>query len=57
MDLEDTGHELIILKKRAKSGQNGTGTKRYGDSFEHLFRKRSRRSAKPKFLVVSKKKR
>ena len=29
--------------------QNGAGTKIYGDSFEHLYRKR-RRSAKPKFL-------
>ena len=35
----------------SKSEQNGTGTKRYGDSFELLFRKRSRRSAKPKFLA------
>ena len=35
----------------SKSEQNETGTKRYGDSFEHLFRKRSRRSGKPKFLA------
>ena len=35
----------------SKLEQNGTGTKRYGDSFEHLYRKRSRRSAKPKFLA------
>ena len=31
--------------------QNGAGTKRYGDSFEHLYRKPRRRSAKPKFLA------
>ena len=30
--------------------RNRTGTKRYGDSFEHLYRKH-RRSAKPKFLA------
>ena len=35
----------------SKLEQNGTGTKRYGDSFEHLYRKHSRRSAKPKFLA------
>ena len=34
-----------------KPEKNGAGTKRYGDSFEHLYRKRSRRSAKPKFLA------
>ena len=33
----------------SKSEQNGAGTKRYGDSFEHLYRKH-RRSANPKFL-------
>ena len=33
----------------SKSEQNGAGTKRYGDSFEHLYRK-YRKSAKPKFL-------
>ena len=33
----------------SKSEQNGAGTKRYGDSFEHLYRK-YRRSARPKFL-------
>ena len=32
----------------SKSEQNGAGSKRYGDSFEHLYRK-YRRSAKPKF--------
>ena len=32
----------------SKTEQNGAGTKRYGDSFEHLYRK-YRRSAKPKF--------
>ena len=35
----------------SKSEQNGAGTKRYGDSFEHLYRKHSQRSAKPKFLA------
>ena len=35
----------------SKPEQNGTGTKRYGDSFEHIYRKYSRRSAKPKFLA------
>ena len=35
----------------SKPEQNGTGAKRYGDSFEHLYRKRSRKSAKPKFLA------
>ena len=35
----------------SKPEQNGTGTKKYGDSFEHLYRKRSRKSAKPKFLA------
>ena len=34
-----------------KPEQNGTRTKRYGHSFEHLYRKYSRRSAKPKFLA------
>ena len=33
----------------SESEQNGAGTKRYGDAFEHLYRK-YRRSAKPKFL-------
>ena len=33
----------------SKPEQSGAGTKRYGDSFEHLYRKH-RRSAKPKFL-------
>ena len=32
----------------SKSEQNGAGSKRYGDSFEYLYRK-YRRSAKPKF--------
>ena len=31
----------------SKPEQNGTGTKSYGDSFEHLYRKYSGRSAKP----------
>ena len=35
----------------SKPEQNGAGTKRYGDSFEHLYRKRSQRSAKPKYLA------
>ena len=35
----------------SKPEQNGTGTKRYGDSFEHLYRKYRRQSAKPKFLA------
>ena len=35
----------------SKPEQNGAGTKRYGDSFEHLYRKHSRRLAKPKFLA------
>ena len=34
----------------SKSEQNGAGTKRYGHSFEYLYRKHSRRSARPKFL-------
>ena len=33
----------------SKSEQNGAGTKRYGESFEHLYRK-YRRSVRPKFL-------
>ena len=33
----------------SKPEQNGAGTKRHGDSFEHLYRKH-RRSARPKFL-------
>ena len=33
----------------SKPEQNGAGTKRHGDSFEHLCRKH-RRSARPKFL-------
>ena len=33
----------------SKPEQSGAGTKKYGDSFEHLYRKH-RRSAKPKFL-------
>ena len=36
----------------SKPEQNGTGTKRYGDSFGYLYRKHSRRSAKPKFLAA-----
>ena len=35
----------------SKPEQSGTETKRYGDSFEHLYRKHSRRLAKPKFLA------
>ena len=35
----------------SKPEQNGTGAKRYEDSFEHLYRKRSRKSAKSKFLA------
>ena len=35
----------------SKPEQNGTRTKRYGDSFKYLYRKYSRRSAKPKFLA------
>ena len=31
----------------SKSEQTGAGTKRYGDSFENLYRKHSRRSARP----------
>ena len=34
----------------SKSEQNGAETKRYGYSFEHLYGKHSRRSARPKFL-------
>ena len=34
----------------SKPEQSGVGAKRYGDSFEHLYRKH-KRSAKPKFLV------
>ena len=34
----------------AKSGDVNAGTKRYGDSFEHLYRKH-RKSARPKFLA------
>ena len=34
----------------SKSKQTGVGTKRYGDSLEHLYRK-NRRSARPKFLA------
>ena len=34
----------------SESEQNGAGTKRHGDSFEHLFRK-YRRTARPKFLA------
>ena len=34
----------------SKPEQSGAGTKRFGDSFEHLYRK-YRRSAKPKFLI------
>ena len=34
----------------SKPEQSGEGTKRYGDSFEHLYT-RHRRSAKPKFLA------
>ena len=35
----------------SKPEQNGTGTKRYGDTFEHLYRKHSGQTAKPKFLA------
>ena len=35
----------------SKSEQDVTGTKRYGDSLEHFFRKCSRRSAKQNFLA------
>ena len=31
------------LSDDSKSEQNGSGTKRYGHSFEHLYRKHSRR--------------
>ena len=34
----------------SESEQNGAGTKRYGDSFEHLFRKYSI-TARPKFVA------
>ena len=34
----------------SKSEQNGAGTKRYGHSFEHLYRKHSRGSARLKLL-------
>ena len=34
----------------SKSEHNGAGTKRYGHTLEQLCRKRSRRSARPKFL-------
>ena len=34
----------------SKSEQNGAGKKRYGHSLEHLHRKHSRQSARPKFL-------
>ena len=34
----------------SKPAQSGAETKRYGDSFEHLYRK-LRRSEKPKFLA------
>ena len=34
----------------SKPEQRGAGTKRFGDSFEHLYRKH-RRLAKPKFLI------
>ena len=33
----------------SKSEQNGAGAKRYGDSFEHFYKK-YRKLAKPKFL-------
>ena len=33
----------------SKPQQNGAGTKRHGDSFEHLYRKH-RKPARPKFL-------
>ena len=33
-----------------KPEQNGAGTKRYGHSSEHFYRKHSRQSARPKFL-------
>ena len=34
----------------AKSGDVNAGTKRYGDSFEHLYRK-NRKSGRPKFFA------
>ena len=49
--LEDGASNIRSSKLFAdsKSEQNGAGTKRYGDSFEHLYRK-YRSSARPKFL-------
>ena len=38
------------LFNNAKSEHVNAGTKRYGDSFEHLYR-RNRKSARPKFLA------
>ena len=38
-----------VFLNDSKPEQNGAGTKRYGDSFEHLYRK-YRRSERPKFL-------
>ena len=51
LDLEDGSSDARTngVFSDSKPEQNGAGTKRYGDSFEHLYRKR-RRSAKPKFL-------
>ena len=51
LDLEDGSSNARTngVFSDSKPEQNGAGTKRYGDSFEHLYRKR-RRSAKPKFL-------
>ena len=47
--LEDCTSNGRSSKFFVKSEQNGAGTKRYGDSFEHLYRKHMR-SARPKFL-------
>ena len=51
LDLEDGSSDARTngVFSDSKPEQNGAGTKRYGDSFEHLYRRR-RRSAKPKFL-------
>ena len=51
LDLQDGSSDARTngVFSDSKPEQNGAGTKRYGDSFEHLYRKR-RRSAKPKFL-------
>ena len=51
LDLQDGSSDARTngVFSDSKPEQNGAGTKRYGDSFEHLYTKR-RRSAKPKFL-------